>query len=111
MIEVVFRKDCAHSNHGNEYIQRVFTIVRLIRSNDGANSPIILCSNSGFANQKANEVFEEELFIHFITTGKMYLDIKYYNENIAIDAHNAIEKDKHIWLFGKFVKSLATEYV
>lgn len=106
LIDVVFRKGSAHSNHGNDYIQRVRAIVRLIRSRYSADVPIILCGDSGFADQKAYEVFEQELFIHYITTGKMYLDIKDHLTDIVFDPKDVIEKDKAKWQFAEFGNKL-----
>jgi hypothetical protein len=79
LIDVMFRKGSAHSNHGTDYTDRVGAIVGLIRKRYSKDTPIILRADSGFADQKAYTYFEEELGIHYITTGKLYDDIKGYN--------------------------------
>ncbi len=82
LIDVLFRKGSCHSNHGTDYTDRVRAIVGLIRKRYSQDVPIILCADSGFADQKAYEEFEESLDIHFITTGKIYEDIKEYMSEI-----------------------------
>ena len=66
LIDVMFRKGSAHSNHGTDYTDRVRSIVKLIRKNYSAEVPIILCADSGFADQKAYKIFEEELHINVV---------------------------------------------
>ena len=66
LIDVMFRNGKAHSNHGTDYTDRVTVIVKLIRKLYSKNVPIILCADSGFADQKAYDIFDE-LGIHFIT--------------------------------------------
>jgi len=78
LIDVMFRNGKAHSNHGTDYTDRVTVIVELIRKSYNKNVPIILCADSGFADQKAYDIFDE-LEIHFITTSKLYKDIKEWN--------------------------------
>lgn len=35
-----------------------------------------MCADSGFADQKAFAVFEDNLKIHYVVTSKIYTDIK-----------------------------------
>lgn len=106
LIDVVFRKGSAHSNHGTDYTDRVRSIVKLIRKRYLKDVPIILCADSGFADQKAYAVFEEELGIHYITTGKMYEDIKQYVREIPAENFDEISKNKAIWSFVEFGNKL-----
>lgn len=64
LIDVIFRVGSAHSNHGTDYIDSITDIVRLIRRRFSEKIPIILYADSGFADQKAFECFENDLFIH-----------------------------------------------
>lgn len=70
--------------------------------------PIILCADSGFADQKAYDVFEKDLHIHYITTGKLYEDVKEYVQDIPADMYGTISKDKTIWHFVEFANKLKT---
>lgn len=106
LIDVLFRKGSAHSNHGNDYIERVTSIVNLIRKRYSLDVPIILCGDSGFADQKAYEAFESDLKIHFITTGKMYQDIKDYLSDISLDTFNKFKKNKTHWSYVEFGNKL-----
>lgn len=106
LIDVLFRKGSAHSNHGTDYTDRVRAIVKLIRERYSAEVPIILCADSGFADQKAYKTFEDELQIHFITTGKLYTDVKTYVEQLSEDDFGKIQKGKAVWRYVEFAGKL-----
>ncbi len=106
LIDVVFRKGSAHSNHGTDYTDRVRSVVGLIRKRYSADVPIILCADSGFADQKAYEIFEEELHIHFITTGKLYADVKDYVGQLPDESFGEMAKNKAVWRFTEFAGKL-----
>jgi len=108
LVDVLFRKGSAHSNHGNDYISRVKSIIKLIRERYSCQVPIILCTDSGFADQKAYEVFEKNFHIHYITTGKLYDDVTEYVQDIPADTYGTISKDKTIWHFVEFANKLKT---
>jgi hypothetical protein len=76
LIDVMCRKGSAHSIHGNDCTVRVHSVVNLIRKRYFSDLPIIILADSGFADQKAYQIFEHELGIHYITTGKLYEDVK-----------------------------------
>ncbi|MBK3519995.1 IS1380 family transposase [Carboxylicivirga marina] len=108
LIDVLFRKGSAHSNHGNDYTQREKAIVKLIRNRYSEQVPIILCADSGFADQKAYEYFEDELDIHYITTSKIYADVKEYVKDIPSQNFCSLKKNKAVWgcvEFGNKLKS------
>ena len=102
LIDVMFRKGSAHSNHGSDYIDRVRSIVKLIRKRYSLEVPIILCADSGFADQKAYKVFEEELGIHFITTGVLHEHLKEYIQELPDETYQEIEKGKITWGYVEF---------
>jgi len=106
LIDVLFRRGSAHSNHGSDYIDRVTSVVKLIRKRYSPQVPIIICADSGFADQKAYQRFEEDLHIHYITTGKMYKDIKGYLQEIPDDTYGQISKNKSLWKFVEFGSKL-----
>ena len=102
LIDVMFRRGSAHSNHGTDYTDRVGAIIKLIRKRYSATVPIILNADSGFADQKAYEVFEKELHIHYITTGKLYDDIKNFVQELPVENSKSISKGKIIWSYVEF---------
>lgn len=106
LIDVLFRKGSAHSNHGSDYTDRVTSIVKLIRKRYSKDVPIIICADSGFADQKAYETFEENLGIHFITTGKIYNEIKEYVQGVPDESFDEIAKNKALWKFTEFGNKL-----
>lgn len=106
LIDVLFRKGSAHSNHGTDYTDRVASIVKLIRRRYSQNVPIIICADSGFADQKAYHYFEEGLKIHYITTGKIYKDIKDYVQEIPVKDFGEYSKDKSSWNYIEFGSKL-----
>lgn len=108
LIDVMFRKGSAHSNHGTDYTDRVRSVVNLIRKRYSPDVPIIICADSGFADQKAYQVFEQELHIHYITTGKFYEDVKEYVQYLPGEAFQEIAKNKAIWHFVEFAGKLKT---
>lgn len=111
LVDVMFRKGSAHSNHGTDYIDRVCSIVNLIRARYSPDVPILICGDSGFADQKAYQVFEQKLQIHYITTGKIYGDVKEYIEQLPDDSFGEIKKGKIVWHyieFGNKLKSWST---
>ena len=97
LIDVLFRKGSAHSNHGNDYTERVKAVVKLIHNRYSDKVPVILCADSGFADQKAYEHFEDHLGIHFITTSKIYADVKEYMKDIPLQNFFSFKKNKAVW--------------
>lgn len=106
LVDVVFRKGSAHSNHGNDYIDRISKIVKLIRKRYSVDVPIILKADSGFADQKAYHVFENNLHIHYIITGKLYSDVKEYVATLPNKFFNEIKKHKAVWYYTEFASKL-----
>lgn len=74
IVDAIFRRGKAHSNHGNHVILMLRSMVYFIRRNYNKDVPIIVIADTGF--------FDEKLFqwcdkhdIGFIVGGKMYNDI------------------------------------
>jgi len=108
LIDVLFRKGSAHSNHGTDYTDRVKAVVDLIRKRYSKGVPIIICADSGFADQKAFDCFDEELYIHYITTSRMYKDVRDYAESIDQEAYNEFTNGKAIWHYFEFANKRAS---
>ena len=107
LIDVMFRNGKAHSNHGTDYIDRVTAIVELIRGRYNSDVPIILCADSGFADQKAFDHFDS-IGIHFITTSRIYKDVKEYAELYPSKAYGELTKNKAVWKFFEFASKRGT---
>lgn len=106
LVDVLFRKGSAHSNHGNDYTRRVRSIVGLIRKRYSQTVPIVLCADSGFADQKAFGYFEEELGIHYVTTSKIQKDVKEYVGGIPAKEFGKFKKNKAEWAYVEFGNKL-----
>jgi len=106
LIDVLFRKGSAHSNHGTDYTDRVKAIVNLIRKRYSVHVPIILCADSGFADQKAFCEFEQELGIHYVTTSKIYTDVKNHVKDLPSENFEEFKKNKAVWGFIEFGNKL-----
>jgi len=108
LVDVMFRKGSAHSNHGTDYIDRVTAVVKLIRKRYSKDVPIIIVADSGFADQKAYKHFEEVLAIHYITTSKIYPDVKEYVKQVPLECYSKLSKNKTEWSFVEFCNKLGT---
>ena len=92
LVDVIFRKGSAHSNHGNDFMESVERIVKLIRERYSKDIPIILAADSGFFDQKAFEFFEDTLKINYVVTGKLF---KYIMKDIKRIPKNLFRRYEH----------------
>ncbi len=107
LIDVLFRKGNAHSNHGTDYTDRVTAIVELIRKRYSSKVPIMLCADSGFSDQKAFDYFDT-INVHFITTSTIYNDVREYAELLPEEQYNELSKGKAIWKYFEFASKRDT---
>jgi len=108
LIDVLFRKGSAHSNHRTDYTDRVTAVVNLIRKRYSKDVPIILCADSGFSDQKAYHCFEDELHIHYITTSRIYKDVREYAKTTMADAYDRFTNGKVTWRYFEFADKRAS---
>ena len=107
LIDVMFRSGKAHSNHGTDYIDRVTAIVELIRKRYSSDVPIILCADSGFADQKAFDYFDT-INVHFIITSRIHKDVREYAELIQPEQYSELGKGETIWKYFEFASKRGT---
>ncbi len=105
IIDALFRSGSKHSNHGNDVIESVERIVKLIRKHY-KDVPIILNMDSGFMADENFTYFEEKLRIHYVCTGKLYDDIKNYAKDVDPKLYLDYEKGKILWKFIEFGNKL-----
>ena len=103
IVDAVFRRGDAHSNHGDTVEKMVRHIVAKIRKHYRAGAPIILRMDSGFFDQKLFEVFET-LGIGYICGGKLYKPIKDYlgQSQADSDKWSRYEHRGQIWQYLEF---------
>jgi hypothetical protein len=78
IVDALFRRGSAHSNHGNDVKQMMTGIVKLIRTRYRQDVPIVLTTDSGFMDEKNFRYFEDVLKIFYICYGKLYDTVKDY---------------------------------
>lgn len=78
IVDALFRRGSAHSNHGNDVQQMVAKTVAIIRKRYREGVPILLTSDSGFMDEANFEYFEKELKIFYLCYGKLYDSVKEY---------------------------------
>jgi hypothetical protein len=78
IVDALFRRGSAHSNHGNDVKYMMTEIVKLIRTRYRQDVPIVLTTDSGFMDEKNFKYFEDVLKIFYICYGKLYDTVKDY---------------------------------
>ena len=103
VIDSVFRRGDAHSNHGDTVEKMVRHIVARIRKHYRPEAAIIVRMDSGFFDQKLFEVFEK-LGIGYICGGKLYKPIKQYVAQSQVDdtRWSRYEQGRQVWQYLEF---------
>ena len=106
VVDAVFRRGSAHSNHGNDVQRSVKRMVNLIRSKYGRNIPIIITCDSGFLDEKNLEYFATTLGIYFVCFGKLYNTVKNYVAGCSREQFKAYHHGKAYWEYVEFGSKL-----
>lgn len=106
IIDAMFRKGSAHSNHGTDFMDCVRDIVNLVRQNYSKDVPIILCADGGFSGQEAFGYFEETLRIHYIINSKIYPGAAEFIDQIQTGSFKELRKGKTAWEYTEFGNKL-----
>ena len=104
IIDTIFRKGTAHSNHGNNVKRIIVNAVRLIRKYYSTEVPIVLLADTGFFDEAIFKLCDE-LNIGFIIGGKMYADIKQTVAKTADDNFDEYKIGNRLWYFLDFTDS------
>jgi hypothetical protein len=96
VVDAVFRRGDAHSNHSDTAEKMVRHVVGRIRRHYRAEVPIVVRLDSGFFDQKLFEAFEE-LGIGYIGGGKLYEDLKAYVRQVDRSAWGRYERGPEVW--------------
>jgi hypothetical protein len=86
IIDAMFRKGSAHSNHGTDFADCVTDIVNLIRLKYSRDVPIILCCDGGFSGNEAFTYFEDTLRYIISSTAVFMPALK----NLLTNFHKAL---------------------
>ena len=101
IVDAVFRGGKKHSNHGDTVEQMVRHIVRKIRKQYRADVPLIFKMDSGFFDQDLFAVFEE-LGVGYVTSGKLYPDIKESVQTMTPAAWGTYQTKDQMWDYLEF---------
>ena len=101
IVDAVFRGGKKHSNHGDTVEEMVRHIVGKIRKRYHADVPIIFKMDSGFFDQNLFAVFEE-LGVGYVTSGKLYPDIKEAVQAMTPAAWRQYQTKEQVWDYIEF---------
>lgn len=102
IVDAMFRKGSAHSNHGTDFTDCVRDIVELIREKYSEHVPIILCADGGFSGNDAFTYFEETLKIHYIINSRIYASAGKFIDQLPQSAFNEFSKGQTAWEYTEF---------
>lgn len=105
IVDALFRRGSAHSNHGSDVKHMMREIVKLIRTRYNPDVPIILTTDSGFMDEKNFKYFEDVLKILYICYGKLYDTVKDYVKAADAKAFKIYRK-KGRWEYYEFGSKL-----
>ena len=108
VVDALFRRGSAHSNHGDDVKHIIRGVVNLIRSEYSQNVPIIVTMDSGFLDQDNFGYFEEELKIGYVCYGKLYDSVKDDVKKIDSGRFKVYDngKKKRLWEYCEFESKL-----
>jgi len=96
VIDAVFRRGDAHSNHSDTVEKMVRHVVEKIRKHYRADVPIVIRLDSGFFDQKLFDVFEQ-IKIGYVCGGKLYEEIKAYVSKVDRSSWGRYERGRELW--------------
>lgn len=102
VIDTVFRRGSAHSNHGEDVGKALRRVVRLIRKRYDENVPILITFDSAYLDEKNLSYLNKKLDIGFICYGKMYPYIKEKIDSVPEDEFNRYSKGKQVWHYYEY---------
>ena len=106
IVDALFRRGSAHSNHGNDVQRMVAQIVETIRHRYRKDVPILLTADSGFMDEKNFNYFEKELKILYICYGKLYDSVKEYVRAVERKEFKQYRNKKISWGYYEFGSKL-----
>jgi len=106
IVDAIFRSGKMHSNHGNDVQKMLKKVVTLIREEYSKDVPIIIRCDSGFMSESNFKLFEKELKVHYICSGKLYKSITGYANNLGKENFKKFEGNKNLWSYTEFGSKL-----
>jgi len=106
IVDALFRRGNAHSNHGNDVKKTMKEIVKLIRTRYSPDVPIVLTIDSGFMDEKNFNYFEDVLKIFYICYGKLYDSVKKYVKEASPGGFKTYRNNDTRWDYYEFGSKL-----
>jgi len=106
IVDALFRRGSAHSNHGSDVKTMMKDIVTLIRTRYCPNVPIVLTTDSGFMDEKNFNYFEDVLKIFYICYGKLYDSVKESVKEASLKAFKTYRNKNTRWDYYEFESKL-----
>lgn len=90
IVDAMFRRGTAHTNHGNDVRHSLKRVIRLVRKHYSQSVPIIVTMDSGFLDEKNLEFLNNQTGVGFICFGKLYDSVTEYVKgcDVHISPHN-----------------------
>jgi hypothetical protein len=102
VVDAIFRRGSAHSNHGNDVQESVKRMVNLVRSKYRRDIPIIVTTDSGFLDEKNLTYFAHTLGIYFVCFGKLYDSVKEYAAGCSGSTYKSYTNGHTQWEYLEF---------
>jgi len=110
IVDAIFRRGSAHSNHGNDVLDSLKRVTKQIRLNYSESVPVIVTMDSGFLDEKTLYALDK-LDIAFICFGKLYDTVTGYVKQACQSEFSTCTTDRKMWNyieFGSRLKSWKT---
>jgi hypothetical protein len=106
VVDAMFRRGSAHSNHGNDVQDSVKRLTELIRRKYDKDAHILVACDSGFLDEKNFEYFNNVLKIFFIGYGKLYDTVKDFVLASPNEQFKRYDNGRQLWDFIEFGSKL-----
>lgn len=106
IIDAMFRRGTAHSNHGNDVRHSLKRVIRLIRKHYSQSVPIIVTMDSGFLDEKNLFFLDNEPGVGFVCFGKLYDTVTEYVKGCDVHEFSTYNSGGKSWRFLEFGSKL-----
>jgi len=101
IVDALFRSGDKHSNHGDDAVKMVTTVVKLIRAHYRPDVPILIRMDAGFFDANLFAALEA-LEVGYICGGKLYEDVRSFAESAPAQGWRGLRNGKVEWEWLEF---------
>lgn len=102
IIDAMFRRGTAHSNHGDDVRYSLKRVISLIRKHYSQSVPIIVTMDSGFLDEKNLLFLDNEPGVGFVCFGKLYDSVTEYVKGCDVQGFSTYNSGGKSWRFLEF---------